>query len=288
MRYTIRTGTLLAAAAVALMAGIAGCEATAPLPAGAIAITPREYYPLWWSMVENCSGKTRPMSEIDWYIVHGDRFMSSPGESSSGVYYEKAHRIVIADYYAGNGPVVRHEMLHALLRRQSEAEIEHPAEFYLRRCAAFVECAPGCVETSGPLETPPASVDTQPASLLELTVEVDSLVRRSAYTSFVFVPVKVRARNPRTTGIFVDLRRSNGYRMTFDVWLIPPPDVPGRWVFETETYDPMSGYFAPGETKEHVFDLFLPKDGAGYGAWSVTGGFSGVSMKTPITFRYMK
>ena len=79
MRYTIGILTLLAVAVV-------GCEVTAPLPDRAEPFNPLAHYGLWWSMVEDCSGFSRPISEISWYLVPGFSFTTPQGEVADGLY----------------------------------------------------------------------------------------------------------------------------------------------------------------------------------------------------------
>ena len=287
MRYTTRNAALLGRGLVivAAVALLSSCEITAPLPAGAEPFAPLAHYGRWWAMIEECSGRTRPMADIKWFVAPGASF-NSPSGSASGMYTNSSNRIIIAEASLRDGRVVRHEMLHALLRR-SKGEVEHDAEYFLRRCASAVTCTSRCVETSGPVARPPVNAATLPASTLELTLEIDSVARRSTYPDFAYVPVIVRARNPLDVGFVLDLREINGHRITFDLNPAPPADVPpAQWARLTETFDPMSAYFAPGETKTHVFDLYLPINGLGFGEWGLTGGFSGVPMKTPKTFRY--
>jgi len=225
------------------------------------------------------------MSDIDWYVAPGESFKAGAA-SATGMYTSLSHRIVIAERSLRDGSAVRHEMLHALLQA-GEGDFEHSAEYFLRRCAAVVDCRLQCVETSGPIVRPPVGAAVRSPSVLEVTLEIDSAVFKSTYPLLGYVPLTMRARNPLDVGFIVTLDHINDHGVTFDIRLTPPDDVIA-WQrdFEAETYDPMSAYFAPGETKTHVFDLYLPITGVGYGAWAVTGGFGGASVQAPRTFRY--
>jgi len=43
-----------------------------PLPAGTVRLTtPPPVYTRWWAMVEACSGITRPLAAVTWYVAPG-------------------------------------------------------------------------------------------------------------------------------------------------------------------------------------------------------------------------
>jgi hypothetical protein len=119
---------------LALIGTLAGCETFGPraaLPAGVVRLAPPAEYHTWWEATEACSGESQRFERVEWYVVPGARtFSTSDGlkvgewsHSSAGV------QIVLADAYADNELVVRHEMLHALLDREG-----HPAEYFEGRC----------------------------------------------------------------------------------------------------------------------------------------------------------
>ena len=126
--------SLIRLCGLALLGTLAACETFCPpaaLPAGAVRLAPPAQYLTWWEATEVCSGRSRSFERLEWYVVPGVRtFSTSAGarvgewsHSSAGV------RIVLADDYADNELVVRHEMLHALLDREG-----HPAEYFEQRC----------------------------------------------------------------------------------------------------------------------------------------------------------
>ena len=283
MRYTTRIGRVLAG--IAGLAVLASCEITAPLPPGATPMEPRAQYQRWWSMVEQCSGLSRPMAEIEWFSVGGGSFRSSAGELVDGLYVQGPERIILAGTVLNDGQVVRHEMLHALIQNNDPAML-HPGEYFLRRCAGVVDCRSACVETAGPLE-PPLPAQPGVASNLEITIEVDSVVHRGTYPNFVYVPVTVRARNPLPDPIVVPLQNTNGYRRTFEVVIVPPAKaISGHMNRIAHSSDPRAGHFEPGETKVYVFDIYLSLTETGFGEWSVGGGFTTKSVDVATTFKY--
>lgn len=290
MRYTISPRGPLASITRALpaacLAVLAACEVTAPLPSGAISLRPEPHYAQWWSMVEQCSGRTRPMSDIDWYMVPGSSFPSSSGSDVDGLYAQGPERIILAGSVVRNGPVVRHEMLHALLRRQ-KSDFVHAGEYFLRRCAGVVECDQQCVATSGPIVHPPVDAVPATAADLEISIEADSIVSHGRFGAFAWAPVTVTARNPRAVGILIPVEGYGGYRMTFSLSALAPAGYSGRGVYISRISDDVAaGYFAPGQVKREVFDLYLPPSADAYGNWLVGGGFSGSWVKAAATIRF--
>ena len=177
-------------------------------------------------------------------------------------------------------------MLHALLRRQ-KSDFVHAGEYFLRRCAGVVECDQQCVETSGPIVYPPADAVPATATDLEISLEADSVVSHRRYGAFAWVPVTVTVRNPRAAGIIIPVEGYRGYRMTFALAALAPAGYSGRSVYINRISDDVAaGYFAPGQSKREVFDLYLPPSADAYGDWSVGGGFAGEWVKTAKTLRF--
>jgi hypothetical protein len=124
-------------------------ELTAPLPSGAIAWSPPARFALWWRMTESCSGRQGDLRSIRWYIVPDAHSIEVEGDSVQGVTI--GDRIVLAGAFRGNGPLVRHEMLHALLRGTSG----HPRDAFLVACNDVVVCDSVCEADAGGRPTPP-------------------------------------------------------------------------------------------------------------------------------------
>jgi hypothetical protein len=105
-----------------------------PLPEGAVFIAVPGSYGTWWTEVEHCSGVTRPMSKVSWYYVPGAGFFSYGSISNlTGMWQPGRNAIILAEFARQDGMTVRHEELHAILRRT-----DHPSEYFVDKCGALV------------------------------------------------------------------------------------------------------------------------------------------------------
>ena len=122
-----------------LLAGIAtsvGCaDTTAPLPAGARPFTPEAVYREWWSQIVSCSGLTGNFQDVSWYVVPGEDPFTAPGVAQPviGYWTRDGNRIVLLEWVPNRSALVRHEMLHALLRRA-----DHPSAYFVEQCGAMI------------------------------------------------------------------------------------------------------------------------------------------------------
>src|SRR6476620_4142025 len=120
----------------------------------AVSFQPPPVYARWWSMVESCSGLQGPLSDVSLYQVPGSGTVSYSGDEVAGYRALNNNRIVLGGEAILDGSVVRHEMLHALVRKASG----HPREYFLQRCAGLVVCGPTCVADAGPAPSIDATV----------------------------------------------------------------------------------------------------------------------------------
>lgn len=124
----------LLAPALTLLVGCtqpAGPAESMPLPAGAVPLAAPAQYKEWWSRTERCAGMGGDFTAVQWYVVPGaDRFMVE-GQARVGLRIQEGGtiRVVLAGQWSGDEMVVRHEMLHAILRREG-----HPQEYFVDRC----------------------------------------------------------------------------------------------------------------------------------------------------------
>jgi hypothetical protein len=122
-------GTLLALAALV----VGGCthEPTPVLPDGAVAFTAPEAYVTWWEKTSQCSELTGNMARVEWYVVPNVATFPTEQGEKVGIRVKTGDRvqIVLAGQYQLHEMVVRHEMLHALLR-----EPGHPDTYFTDRC----------------------------------------------------------------------------------------------------------------------------------------------------------
>jgi hypothetical protein len=270
-----------AAISLPLLAAATSCGLlTDPrLPAGAEPFAPPPVYATWWAMTEACAGVSRPFSSVRWYRVAGADEVRTPDGRPAGGYWESSTgRVVLAGTRVLWGGTVRHEMLHALLRRRG-----HPRDAFLGRCGGVVVCAENCVADAGPPPAPAAATARVAPAALEVRVAVAPAAPSAARDGGFFVLV-VSARNPAAHPVVV----------------VPPPGgggaAPG---YQFVAWGPAGGLqggigsldpghvqFGPGETKRQVFDFVLgPRMGEGYpdattlppGRYRIEGRFGGQS-----------
>ena len=128
------------------MVMVAACGADSPTvgagsapPPDTLALAPPPVdYDAWWRATEACAGVRGEISAVRWFVIDQDRF-SVDGTWFNAFWFAAGNIIVLARPYVYDGPVVRHEMLHALLRRG-----DHPAAYFRGRCARVVRCAQEC------------------------------------------------------------------------------------------------------------------------------------------------
>jgi len=106
-----------------------------PLPGDAVRFTPPPVYAQWWSLTEECSGITRSLDAVQFYRIPNASTIPDNTYGEVAAYWSPAsNRIVLADFYEMQPQLVRHEMLHALLRVSG-----HPPEYFQGRCAGVVQ-----------------------------------------------------------------------------------------------------------------------------------------------------
>jgi hypothetical protein len=128
---------LRAVCAGAAMLAIAGTctDATGPLPDNSERFEPPLVYRIWWQQVETCAGRLAPFETVSWYIVRTtDYGFEYRGQYVVGVWTSPGNRILLAEHFVNKPMVVRHEMLHAVLRSGS-----HPEEYFGERCRSWVD-----------------------------------------------------------------------------------------------------------------------------------------------------
>jgi hypothetical protein len=191
---TLSIGGAIIAATIALACDVP----TVPLPTGAIEWTPPARFALWWQMTESCSGKQGELGAIRWYIVPNATSMDVDGKSVQGETIG-TDRIVLVESYSLDGPLVRHEMLHALLGVGG-----HPRDAYLGACDGVVVCDSVCeAEAGGRSVPPPEATELAPRDLL---TRVEVAPREPAASrNGGAVAVMVSITNPLATPAWVRL-----------------------------------------------------------------------------------
>jgi len=137
------------------------------LPSSADKFSAPPPYQLWWSMAEACSGRTGSLSDVKWYAVPGTETISDGHDEVSGYWSSSDNRIVLVESGKFNGTLVRHEMLHALLRVGG-----HPRSQFVERCGGVVDCTGACLGDAGAPPTPAVGTVNVPPDSLELGIEL--------------------------------------------------------------------------------------------------------------------
>ncbi len=242
------------AALLALVAGISCGHLVDPvLPGDAEQFVAPSVYTQWWAMVEQCSGLRGRLEDVQWFSVPGQ--LSNPDNSSEpveGYWSAASNRIVLNSDDTLDGRIVRHEMLHALVRVKG-----HPRSAFLQSCGGIVSCPPACVSDAGPPPAPdPATPRVAPAAI-EVTSEV-SVISPSSSTQASFGTFTIFAHNPFPHPIVVLLSKSPGVDIarTYGYGIIRT--VSGGAVSSADlAFDIGATYFAAGETKRDMFDLAI-------------------------------
>jgi hypothetical protein len=101
------------------------------LPSGAVAISTPAAYQDWFRRTEACSGLSGDLSKVQFYVVPGvETFPTSDGpQVGEWIGRSGGHQVVIAGNYRDHEMVIRHEMLHTLLKQSG-----HPLEYFVSRC----------------------------------------------------------------------------------------------------------------------------------------------------------
>jgi hypothetical protein len=212
-------------------------------------------------MVEGCSGSTAGFADVRWYMVPGSSFQID-GITAGGYYSRDDNYIVLSDTSAAYSASVRHEMLHAIIRKPG-----HPRDYFLEKCAAVVRCEGSCVADAGNW-TAPSPFEVLAAESLAVT----SVVTLSAEADGQrWMSLHVFATNPRGDAVMVT---PIGTQTTFNASLSSDASsfndnvLPG---------DPSELYFAPNAAKHWFFDVRVADAAGRYsilpGEYVARGGF---------------
>jgi hypothetical protein len=122
-------------AGVLLVLLISACKSTTePLPNGARPFAPPQTYQTWWQEVESCSGIAGNFGDVSWYYVPDvNVFTVGANPNVAGYWQPYHHSVTLAGSKIDDPDLVRHEMLHALLKLAG-----HPVEYFDQRCGSIV------------------------------------------------------------------------------------------------------------------------------------------------------
>jgi hypothetical protein len=245
------------------------------LPSDAHEFSPPPVYSTWWRMAKSCSGLTGSLESITWLKTDQQMIDSKTGERIAGYWNSSSNRIVLSTNAMLEGGIVRHEMLHSLLRRGG-----HPRNQFLGKCLGTVDCQGNCIRDAGPYPNPPITPIHVTGDSINIGVEINPATPRSTIDDGFF-------------SITVSVQNSTKHWVTVpSFWsTIFPEHVDSTSTFSFHIrgatggiqggelrFDQSEWIFAPGETKKQVFDFVIGNDlferKPPPGTYMVKGGYS--------------
>ena len=222
------------------------------LPSNATVFAAPPVYAKWWAMAESCTGVKRPLADVSWFVIPGVSLFQLGDRVVSGYWTAGSNRIVLAENSRLDGAVVRHEMVHALIRAPG-----HPRSAFLQKCAGIVSCTPDCVADAGPSGTDNIAYPIVPPDSLDISVQIDPDPPSLAIDSGVF-SVVVSAHN----------RASHPVNVALPTIVAGRPVAPfsfeiralfgfAAMVGELDLTDASVTIFAADETKRQYFDFVI-------------------------------
>ena len=223
-------------------------------------------------MVESCSGVSRPFANVAWFVVPGYDFPLG-SKVVTGYWSAADNWIVLADASRLDGSVVRHEMLHALIRQSG-----HPRSAFLEKCAGLVSCTLACVADAGPFGTANAGYPSLPPDSLDVSIEILPNPPTRSVDGGVFSMV-ISARNRATYPVNISLPTVAGQPVAAFWWEIRSLGQLGLRIAGTlELSDQSVTTFAAGETKRQYFDFsigsLIKNATVTPGAYTITGAYA--------------
>ena len=251
------------------------CDLTGPaLPTGATEFVPPAVYQQWWQLTEECSGTSGSFSGLTWYRVPSvDVIPLADGTLVNARWDASENRIILAGDTEFAGDLVRHEMLHALLRTGG-----HPRNQFIAHCAGVVVCTEDCITEAGPAPQPDPAAKLVAPSALQIGVEVTPGAPSSSVNGGNFMMV-VTARNASALPVIVQLPPSGdaGPSVSFSYDIVGSP-ISSSYDMRAEV--PEVTRFAPLETKRFILDFHIGVDGSRYykqpGNYQFNGAYGGV------------
>lgn len=219
-----------------------------PFPSDAVPLDPPPAYRLWWSIVEGCSGVTRDFDAVRFYEEPDHATVTAGSETANAYWFSSGDRIVVGGLNEFDGPVLRHEMLHALLGTSAGGH-GHPHEYFVRRCGGIVHCVSTCLTDDGPLPVPDPAAPVVSPNVLDVRVSVQPTPFDPAQYGG-WMAVLVTARNPLPHAVWVSLPAQLGGPDTFGF------AIDGSAVDATAA-DAMSVPFQAGELQRQLFDVHV-------------------------------
>jgi hypothetical protein len=249
-----------------------------PLPDSAVRFDPPAVYARWWEMAQECSGVRRDLRDVKWYRSP-NRTVPLDGNQVTAYWSLGSNRIVVVDDYRLDGPVVRHEMLHALIRVEG-----HPRDQFVEKCGGVVHCAIGCIESADPSPSQVTPPIVEPSEL-DVSVVVDPAEPRAGFEDGFF-SVTVTVTNPANHAVNVNVRpRPPGnFLVTYSLTVQGDGQGLSRAI---TAIDPGETIFQAHQTKRQVFDFRIDpsrSEGIAPGPYRITGAYAGkVTVPVQVT-----
>lgn len=79
-----------------------------------------------WNELESCSGRHRSFHAVDFFYVPRDALPANDRIRTLGQFFPATNRIYVVESKRNDRSVLRHEMMHALLRDKAG----HPPEYF--------------------------------------------------------------------------------------------------------------------------------------------------------------
>jgi hypothetical protein len=275
MRQRVSSSAMrVACCLIGLLPLALACDnATAPdVPRGAVSIAAPERFALWWRLTQACSGITGDYASVSWYVVPNTTTLTWQGLQVDAYWMSNPDRIVLSDAHRDDGPVVRHEMLHALLHRDG-----HPRDAFVTACGGVVACNVACSAEAGGYATPPASAPELVPS--ELTGRVDVFSTPTGTGPDAGAAALVTITNPRNEPVWVRLTpRESGDLLYYTFGIVVDYDDPTRIAaLASETTTLARFPLGAGESRRWVWDGVL--SGGRYG---IVGYFNADSLPRQV------
>jgi len=208
---------------------------------------PLAVFDMWWQQTRQCSGRRGDLDDITWYEVPGAESIPTEIGNVQGMWLPGNH-IVLAGKSVKHGPLVRHEMLHALLQGGG-----HPREKFIDRCAGVVVCVDTCTTDDGPAPPPDPSAELLVQDDVTVSVAIDPGDPSSALEGGNFRLV-VTATNPLDVPIIADVAQCFLCPLVTFSYRIYIGDALA-YSYDMTTEYPEERRFAAHESKRFIFDF---------------------------------